>query len=322
MNDIAILLATYQGARYVEQMLESLEGQTCKEFVCYIHDDGSDDGTNEIVDRWIANHPTRFRRLVGPVQGSARDNFLWMLSMVDATYYMFADQDDVWLPQKIEKSLACLTQTLGKCIGFAQSEEPPVCVFTDMYVTDAELHVTDASFIRYSYIGRDPHRVACAQIIIDNPAAGCTMLFNRPLREAALQLQDSSRVEMHDVWVLALAAAYGKQHVGVVDEPLMYYRQHGANEMGAKSETIGHKILRNVGDILTGKLRGDKQAFIMQARNLAGQLCLVDSLPEEQKKMLSAFAQVGKLPKGQRVRFYKNNGFTRLHGTTWMYFWV
>ena len=320
MNDIAILLATYQGARYVEQMLESLEGQTCKEFVCYIHDDGSDDGTNEIVDRWIANHPTRFRRLVGPVQGSARDNFLWMLSMVDATYYMFADQDDVWLPQKIEKSLACLTQTLGKCNGFAQSEEPPVCVFTDMYVTDAELHVTDASFIRY--IGRDPHRVACPQIIIDNPAAGCTMLFNRPLREAALQLQDNSRVEMHDVWVLALAAAYGKQHVGVVDEPLVYYRQHGANEMGAKSETIGHKILRNVGDLLTGKIRGDKHAFIMQARNLAGQLCLVDSIPEEQKKMLSAFAQVGKLPKGQRVRFYKNNGFTRLHGTTWMYFWV
>ena len=137
-----------------------------------------------------------------------------------------------------------------------------------------------------------------------------------------MQLQDSSRVEMHDVWVLALAAAYGKQHVGVVDEPLVYYRQHGANEMGAKSETLGHKILRNVGDLLTGKIRGEKQAFIMQARNLAGQLCLVDSIPEEQKKMLSAFAQVGKLPKGQRVRFYKNNGFTRLHGTTWMYFWV
>lgn len=86
---------------------------------------------------------------------------------------------------------------------------------------------------------RDPYRRSMAEIIMDNPAAGCTMLFNRPLRDAALELRDPTKIEMHDVWILALAAAYGTEHVGVVDEACAYYRQHANNEMGARTESKG-----------------------------------------------------------------------------------
>lgn len=314
MDSIAILLATYNGAEYLSEMLESLEAQTYGDFVCYIHDDGSVDQTSALVAEWVSQHSDRYRILEGPAQGAPQRNFLWMLSQVEADYYMFADQDDVWLPNKIEK-------TVGKFEEVAICVQGPICVFSDMYVVDESLRVMNDSFIRY--IGRDPKRIGLPQLLLENPAAGCTQLFNRKLRDLALQLQDVNAIEMHDAWVLALAAAFGKEHVGVVDEPLVYYRQHGENEMGAvEAESKMQKVMRNVSLFFTGQFAKQKRAYIQQARDLAGQLALVDGLPEDVRSFLREFAEIGSKGKLARVHFYRKHNITKNHGTLWMYLWV
>lgn len=313
MKQIAILLATYNGERFLTEMLTSLENQTYKEFLCYIHDDGSTDGTGEIIQEWVSAHPDRYRVLEGAPRGSAKANFLWMLSQVDADYYMFSDQDDVWLPDKIAKSLEALSEIMPV-------DAQPACAFTDMYVVDRELHVISDSFIRY--IDRDPKRILLPQLLVENPAAGCTQIFNRTLRDLALQLRDADRIEMHDIWVLSLAAAFGDNNIAVIDAPLVYYRQHEKNEMGAVAESKVHKVFRNITDFLTGKIWRRKKAYISQARDLAEQLSYVEGLPEEQAKFLKEFSQISGQSKWKRIQYYHKNGISKNHGTIWMYLWI
>lgn len=314
MGELVILLATYNGAQYMTQMLTSIETQIYQDFVCYIHDDGSIDDTLDLLSSWVSKYPDKYRIMEGPSQGSPQSNFLWMLSQVEADYYMFADQDDVWLPEKIEKSYSKMQEVETRVDG-------PVCVFTDMYVVDENLKVLDESFIRY--IGRDSGRIALSQLLLENPAAGCTQMFNRALRDAALQLQDVNAIEMHDIWVLSLAAAFGQNHIGVLDEPLVYYRQHGENEMGAvAAESKLQKVMRNVRLFFTGQFAKQKRAYIQQARDLAGQLALVDGVPEEVRTFLDEFAAIGKKSKWKRIQFYRKHDITKNHGTLWMYLWV
>ena len=101
---LAILLATYNGERYLQEQIDSLYRQTYKDWVLYIHDDGSTDGTCGIISKNAAEHGNI---VVMEHQGGhgAKDNFFGMLERVDADYYMFCDQDDVWLEDKVEKSL-------------------------------------------------------------------------------------------------------------------------------------------------------------------------------------------------------------------------
>ena len=319
MQLVAILLATYNGEKYIEEFLTSLQRQTFQNYICYIHDDGSKDRTRRIAEEFARRDPGHFQILEGPCRGGAKENFLWMLGQIEAEYYMFADQDDVWLPEKIEKSVGEIAaEQEDRQVGQGAAE--PLCVFTDMYVTDETLNVIADSFIRY--IGREPHRIKLSQVVIDNPAAGCTMIFTRKLRDMAIQLKHPERVEMHDVWVLALAAAYGEQCVRVLDEPLAYYRQHGDNEMGAFSESFWEKIKRNARDVLSGNMAREKREFVQKARILAGELCLVDGILEENRKILQAFSEIGEKRKWERIEFYRKYDFSRNRGTVWMYLWV
>lgn len=313
MNQIAILLATYNGIRYLPEMLNSIEAQSYQDFVCFIHDDGSEDGTADLLKQWVDAHPDKYQLLVGPSQRSAKMNFLWMLSQVDAEYYLFADQDDVWLPEKIAKSFERLQ-------AIEADKRQPYCVFTDMYVVDSDLKLIDNSFIRY--IDRSPDRVSLNHLLVDNPAAGCTFMFNHSLRNMALQLHDVNHIEMHDIWLLALAATYGREHVCAIEEPLVYYRQHDGNEMGAVAENIMQKIARNLRNIFDGEVFRRKHRFICRARELAEQLSMVDEVPPKQKEFLREFSKIGSKRKLKRIHFYKKHDISRLHGTKWMYIWV
>lgn len=302
----AVLLAVRNGEPYLKEMLESLEKQTFRDFTCYIHDDGSTDHSPEIIQEWADKDP-RFHLLQGPPTGSAKNNFLWMLSQVDADSYMFADHDDVWLPEKIEKSVRLL-----------ESYPRITAVFTDMYVTDENLKILSNSFIRD--LKRDISRTAYTQLIIDNLAAGCTQLFTRRVRDAALKLRHPDQVEVHDEWTITLAAAMGQ--VKGIDEPLVYYRQHGSNEIGASHETIAHRVSRNFTDLAGGHYLAEKKAFIERSRKLAGELAQIEDIPENRRRILSQYSQIARLKKPDRIRFYQKYGFNRLTGTKWMYLWI
>ncbi len=308
-------MATYNGERYLLPMLESLEAQTDRDWICFIHDDGSKDRTPALLLQWIDEHGKEagaYCLVEGPATGSPAANFFYLLSQVEADTYLFADQDDVWLPQKVGKTRSCLA---------ALSNDAPRAVFTDMYVTDETLNVLAPSFIRS--IGRDPQRTAWPQLLIDNPAAGCTMMFNRALRDRALQATDEkalSEIEMHDGWLLLLASIYGR--VDCVDEPLVYYRQHPNNEMGAVRESRLQKILRNVSDLVTGRFAAEKKQFHQKEKTLAALLLRQPDLPESVGVVLKELVELDAHGKLYRMRWYKGHGLSRAQNDFWMRLWV
>ncbi|MBO6284566.1 MAG: glycosyltransferase family 2 protein [Pseudobutyrivibrio sp.] len=310
MKNIVVLLATYNGKNYLRQQLDSLLNQTFDNFRIVVHDDGSTDGTIDILNEYRDNNPEKIELLHGQSCGSAKANFLWMLKKEEADVYFFCDQDDVWHETKIEKSL--------KALGDLSE---PACVFSDMWVVDENLNEISDSFIRY--IGREPGNTAYTQILIDNPAAGCTMCFNRALRDLTVELLpklDLENIPMHDALVLALASITGE--VKAIDEPLVSYRQTGNNIMGAVTESDSDKRNRNVSDFKEGSLFAKKKAFVNEARLFAAELAKADFISKDKKNILIRFADIGHKSKFKRMIFYKKNNFTRAHHNFWFRLWV
>lgn len=310
MKNIVVLLATYNGKNYLRQQLDSLLNQTFDNFRIVVHDDGSTDGTIDILNEYRDNNPEKIELLHGQSCGSAKANFLWMLKKEEADVYFFCDQDDVWHETKIEKSL--------KALGDLSE---PACVFSDMWVVDENLNEISDSFIRY--IGREPGNTAYTQILIDNPAAGCTMCFNRALRDLTVELLpklDLENIPMHDALVLALASITGE--VKAIDEPLVYYRQTGNNIMGAVTESDSDKRNRNVSDFKEGSFFAKKKAFVNEARLFAAELAKADFISKDKKNILIRFADIGHKSKFKRMIFYKKNNFTRAHHNFWFRLWV
>ena len=303
----AILLATYNGQQFLAEQIDSLLGQTVSDFTIYIHDDGSTDGTAELLEKLAKKHAGRIVLVDGKPCGSAKENFWYLLSKVEADTYFFCDQDDVWLPKKVEKSLQKLQSLHGACR----------CVFTDMRVVDGDLHEIDGSFLHYN--GRDPYEQRYPRILIDNPAAGTAMCFDRALRDLALSVRfDLSDVEMHDGFLLAMASLCGT--TAYIDEPLVLYRQHGANDMGAaRAETVLQRIQRNLSDLVTGRFVANKKEFLSLSRNAARELSRLPAAASRDKKILKTYANLEKLPKWKRIRFMKKYGFDRARHTWWMY---
>ena len=320
MKEIVILLATYNGEKYIRQQLKSLFEQTNQNFRLVVHDDGSSDATAEIINEYRDKYPERIEIFYGNSCGGPKENFLWMLGRVEADYYLFCDQDDVWLPEKLQRSMDALASEEDNYRS-SKEELPPVCVFTDMRVVDEELNTLSDSFIRY--IGRVPENTAYTQILIDNPAAGCTMCFNRALRDLVVDLApsvDLNNIPMHDAFVLEIAAIMGK--VVAIDEPLAYYRQTGHNAMGAVTESESDKAARNIEDLKQGNIFQKKKAFVEESRLFAAEILKADWLPKDKKNVLLRFSTIGEKGKLKRMSFYSKNNFTRAHHNLWFRLWV
>ena len=320
MKEIVILLATYNGEKYIRQQLKSLFEQTNQNFRLVVHDDGSSDATAQIINEYRDKYPDRIEIFYGNSCGGPKENFLWMLGRVEADYYLFCDQDDVWLPEKLQRSMDALASEEDNYRS-SKEEVPPVCVFTDMRVVDEELNTLSDSFIRY--IGRVPENTAYTQILIDNPAAGCTMCFNRALRDLVVDLApsvDLNNIPMHDAFVLEIAAIMGK--VVAIDEPLAYYRQTGHNAMGAVTESESDKASRNIEDLKQGNIFQKKKAFVEESRLFAAEILKADWLPKDKKNVLLRFSTIGEKGKLKRMSFYSKNNFTRAHHNLWFRLWV
>lgn len=221
MKKIAILLATFNGAKYIRRLIDSICQQSYGNFLLYIHDDGSSDDTLKTIceyedDRIIILNDSSCKR-------GAKGSFIWLLEQVDAEYYMFCDQDDLWLPFKIEQSL--------NFIQVVEKNNPgkPVCIHTDLAVADANYNVVSKSLWRQSKI--KPGLLEDKNYIqVFNCVTGCTMMFNQKAKECALPFNEIA--PMHDFWV----AYQTMTHDGVLTHlpvSTMLYCQHGNNTIGA-----------------------------------------------------------------------------------------
>ena len=140
MASVAVLLATYNGERYVGELLESLFAQSCTDWHLIVSDDGSQDATPDILQRFLGRYPDRMT-LLPPhaATGSSKENFLYLTEEAAGyDYYMYCDQDDVWLPEKIGLTLDKMKETE------AGQADVPCLVHTDLEVTDAEGNAADS----------------------------------------------------------------------------------------------------------------------------------------------------------------------------------
>lgn len=222
-NGIEILLATCNGAAYLSALLDSLLAQTYGNWRLVIRDDGSTDDTPRIIGKYLANHPDRVSILrdKGETLGPC-GNFARLLHHSKADYTMFCDQDDVWLPEKIELTMARMRE-----MESLYGEDTPIMVHTDLRVVDGNLKPLSDSLWRYQTT--DPDATALNRLLVQNVATGCTVMINRALRELALPIPVEAR--MHDWWLALVAAVFGR--IGHVAQPTILYRQHGRNDSGA-----------------------------------------------------------------------------------------
>ncbi|HSF96469.1 MAG TPA: glycosyltransferase family 2 protein, partial [Thermohalobaculum sp.] len=247
-----VLLATYNGARFLGELLASLDAQTDQDWVLVARDDGSADASVAMLQDWGAAHPGRFRLVEdGRATLGASGNFGALLAESRADHFLLCDQDDVWMPDKVARLRAAMLAAEA-----AHGAETPIIVHTDMTVADADLRTAAPSFWRHQRLAWPDRDAPWIILALQNSITGCAMIGNAALRDRALPIPDEAM--MHDWWLALVAASMGR----IIDdpEPSVHYRQHEGNALGAKS----WRTLDLVIWVVTGPLRSARRArFIL-----------------------------------------------------------
>ena len=234
---IDVLLATYNGEAFLSEQIESVLAQEGVRLRILARDDGSTDGTTAILDKLEKAYPKQIAIQRFSVRLGGPGNFAWLLDQARSPYVAFCDQDDIWKSHKLRTLLARM-QTLEQQLG----HDTPILVHSDLNVVDRVLKPIHPSF--WAYSGIDPTRTHVSQVLIKNPVTGCALLANRALLERARPIPEEA--VMHDHWLALVASVFG--HIEAVEEPLVLYRQHGRNTVGA--EAYGWKA--NIRRLLSG----------------------------------------------------------------------
>lgn len=216
---VAVLMSTYNGAKYIKEQLNSILSQTYSDFTLYIRDDGSTDGTQEIISSY---NDSRILFKQGENLGPCGSFFSLLNTAKDADYIFFSDQDDVWFPDKLEKML----------IKISEYKTEPTMVFSDFKMIDSLSNVTNDSFSAYAGLQVTPGIIKINKIIAHPYVFGCASVINKPL--AKLVLDPPKGIEMHDCWLALTAAAVG--NLIYMPEQTISHRFHDSNATGRSGQ--------------------------------------------------------------------------------------
>lgn len=291
MPKVDILLATYNGARFLPDQLASLAGQTHEEWRLILRDDGSSDGTPELVKAWARDVPQEVVILEDGDRGlGASGNFGRLLSASTSPYFVFCDQDDVWAEDKIERLLAETVRAEGEVGPTA-----PVLTHCDLTVVSEDLDCQEHSFWKHQGFKRRSIRSGSEDdavrrsLVMRNFVTGCAMMGNARLRELSDPVPDDCA--MHDWWVALVAGYLGE--IRTVDAPCILYRQHGSNSLGAKDWSFGsvlHRAVTRPGAAI-GRTRRWMRDSRAQVRALVSRHA--DALPPDALAYLEDYARPG-----------------------------
>lgn len=239
VTSIAILMATYNGEKYLREQIDSILFQTYSDWTLYIQDDGSHDHTLDIIRSY------NDARIVlvdnGLTKQGACMNFMSLLNTVESEYYMFCDQDDVWFKDKVEKELCRMKEEEMS----ANNQSLPIIVHTDRAFVDETLNVIMPSELNPHHISADKlsHKMELMKhpsiLVIYTIIGGCTMMMNHAIKEIVFPFIN---VRMHDS-VCAMAVANAGGIISTITEPTMYYRIHSSQTCGIGKSGLLPKLL-------------------------------------------------------------------------------
>lgn len=226
---VSVALATYNGGHFLREQLDSIYTQSWANIEVVACDDCSTDDTVSILDEYRQSHGLRYE-VNKRNQGFVR-NFEKILSRCCGTFIALADQDDIWLPQKLERLVA----------GIGEAD----LVYSDAFLVDRDGRELPGSMIETAGV-RPVSGRQFTYFVCNSCVTGCTTLIRRDLLEKALPIPDCE--SYHDWWLAVVASRYGG--VRFLPEQLVKYRQHDANDTGA---TVKTRLVTR----LAAHLRGD-----------------------------------------------------------------
>ena len=296
---IDILMATYNGERYLEEQLMSIENQTWKAWRLIVHDDASTDGTWRILEEFQRRHGASkvVIKKNSPASGGAKANFIGLIKESSGRYMMCCDQDDVWHPDKVAETFRRMRQMEQR-----YGKELPLLVHTDLRVVDEALSEIDPGFHAYMNLRTDGK---LNRELIQNQVTGCTVMINKALQAYVMKVTNSEPVVMHDHWLALIALVFGR--MSYINRATMDYRQHGDNSVGAQNARSVAYMWRR---FLRGKkkFRQDMQDSCRQAAYFVQVYtpCIKD---EKMIELLNKYSVLYKKNKVNRIFSFLQYGF-------------
>ncbi|MCF0128675.1 MAG: glycosyltransferase family 2 protein [Pseudobutyrivibrio sp.] len=298
---IHIILCTFNGQEFIKQQMDSILMQSNQDWTLHVFDDGSTDDTLEIIKGYSSKLSARLKIHKGQQAGSAKTNFMGgILSvkryMIEGDYVMLCDQDDVWLPRKIETTLNRMKklewETETDCLDVTKT---PLLVFTDSTLVDEKNDAIHPSFM--GSMGFDMSQLSFANFLMENKVQGSTTMFNKALADLVTFIPE--HMDMHDWWLALIASARGR--ISFVSESTMYYRQH--------SKAVTSEKMSFWRDIKWKFMNLSKQRNIVFDK-IPQALELMDSieLGEEKMRVARAFVSLPDVGFFERRRLIKEHG--------------
>lgn len=282
---IAILLCTHQGQRFLAPQLDSIHLQSRNDWSLYVSDDRSTDQTLEILgayrNKW---GDERLSVRVGPGQGF-RANFLSLACAPDiqARYFAFADQDDLWDEDKLATATAWLDRMPANVPA--------------LYCARTRLIDEHDNTVGYSHLFQRP--VTFRNALVQSIAGGNTMMFNVAARSLLMEAGCDIDVQTHDWWAYMVVTGCGGS-VFYDLRPTVRYRQHGANLVGSNASLSGR--YQRARKLLAGRFRN------MNGRNLAALQRIRHRLTPENQVVLEEFERARQQGLAGRVMGMRRSG--------------
>lgn len=273
---VAVLMCTMQGQHFLAEQLNSIATQTHPRWAIWASDDGSDDHTHAILEYYQSHWgEDRISIHAGPAEGSTA-NFLSLTCRadIDADYFAYADQDDVWESDKLERAVNWLKTV---------PDGVPALYGSRTLLVDA----------RNQHIGYSPlfdREPDFRNALVQSIAGGNTMVFNRAARDLLRQAGENVEAVTHDWWAYMLVTSCGGQ-VHYDPYPTVRYRQHDANQFGSNVDPVAQ--LKRARLLLQGRFRGwvdSNLRALQRVRHLmtpANQRVLDDFVQARQRRLLS-----------------------------------
>ncbi len=255
---VSVLLSTFNGEKYIKDLVNSILEQKEVDILLQVRDDGSTDDTIRILQEY---NDTRISIQTGENLKPAKSFLKLLKDCKPSEYYAYCDQDDVWYPEKLKIATDCL-----------KGIKEPALFISTYDIVDKNLN----RMFTYNMKFEEPYRLQ--DTIIYRAPSACTMVFNEALRKI-INKTFPEHVRMHDFWTLLVAELYDLK-IFTCDKPLIQYRQHGDNSVGI-TPTLGKRIKR----LYMSLIKGDNERWRQAVSLYNG---YKDDIDEEKRKILEA----------------------------------